>query len=333
MEQAQAERTRDRRDEGARAHRAAPEATQGQLAEVEGQLEHAVLASDVTELTAQRAELTQQVAALDEEIKRKGPLADSAVALSARVAGLEDQVVDLTRDRDQAASKLHQTQSDLDMAAADRNLATTEYAKLAEKVSDLRGQKGDLEARLTELGAEVRNQDFGVRDPRGAQEGAGLPARAARHMLDEGKEARQQIDDLRAESAALVAQRLEIQKDLASKQAQVEILDKAIMAKDQEVDGGHGCGTRARSEIGGGPGSGRAATGPVGGWRPVATPGRSEGHRQGLGRPDCACRIRTAVATFRLSGEIAAPGRSAITTVIEPGTKRRPGGPFGAAGA
>jgi hypothetical protein len=59
-------------------------------------------------------------------------------------------------------------------------------------------------------------------------------------MLDDGKTARQQVDDLRTESTALLAQRLELQKDLASKQAQVDVLDKAIAAKDQEVDGGHG---------------------------------------------------------------------------------------------
>jgi hypothetical protein len=59
-------------------------------------------------------------------------------------------------------------------------------------------------------------------------------------MLDDGKAARQQVDDLRTESAALLAQRLDLQKDLTSKQAQVEVLDKAIASKDQALDAGRG---------------------------------------------------------------------------------------------
>ena len=237
VEQAQAERSGRREIKDLAETEQRLKGTQGQLAEVEGQLEHAVLASDVIKLTGQRAELSQQVAALEQEIKRKGPLADSAVALSTRVAGLQDQIVDLTRDRDQAASKLQRTQADLDMAEADRKLAVADYDKLVQKVSGLRGQKADLEIRLTDLGAEVKHQDSVFATLEVLKKEQDFLRGLVGGMLDEGKEARQQIDDLRVESASLVAQRLEIQKELASKQAQSETLDKAIMAKDEKLDG------------------------------------------------------------------------------------------------
>ncbi len=247
MELAQTERTAGHDAKDLAETEQSLKATRSKLAEVEGQLDHAVLASDVTKLTAQRAELTKQVAALDADIERKGPLAEGAVALSTRIAGLQDQIVDLTRERDQAASKLHQTQSELDMALADRKLATTEAAKLAEKVSDLRGQKGDLETKLTALGAEVRNQDSVFQTLEVLKKEQDFLRGLLGNMLDEGQQAREQVNDLRQESASLVAQKLEIQKDLVSKQAQVDILDKAIMAKDQEVDGGRGGVRNARS--------------------------------------------------------------------------------------
>ena len=59
-------------------------------------------------------------------------------------------------------------------------------------------------------------------------------------MLDEGQHARQQIDDLRIGERVAAAQRIEIQKELAASRRRSSILDKAIMAKDEEVDGGHG---------------------------------------------------------------------------------------------
>ena len=61
-------------------------------------------------------------------------------------------------------------------------------------------------------------------------------------MLDEGKDARHRSTICASESASLLAQRIENQKELVGKQAQIEILDKAIMAKDQALEAEHpGC--------------------------------------------------------------------------------------------
>ena len=198
-----------------------------------------MLATDVVKLTARQAELTKQVAALEADVARKGPLAESAVALTKRVSELQDQIVDLSRDRAQAEAKLQQARSDLRLVLADRDLAADEQAKLAGKVSELRGQKADLDAQLNELGAEVRHQDSVYATLEVLKKEQDFLRGLVGSMLDDGKTARQQVDDLRTESAALLTQRLELQKELATKQAQVEVLDKTIGAKDQEVDAGH----------------------------------------------------------------------------------------------
>ena len=215
-------------------------ATRTELGQVESRLEHAVLATDVAKLTARRAELTQQVALLDEDIRRKGPLAESAIVLTGRVSELQGQIVDLTRDRAQTELELHRVQTELRLAQADRNLAADEYTKLVGKVSNLRGQHSELEAKLNALGADVRHQDLVFATLEVLKKEQDFLRGLVGSMLDEGKDVRQQVDELRVESASLLAQRIEIQKELAGKQAQVEILDKAIMAKDQEVDNGRG---------------------------------------------------------------------------------------------
>jgi chromosome segregation ATPase len=215
-------------------------ATRTELSQVESQLDHAVLATDVAKLTARQAELTRQVAALDADIERKGPLAESAVAMTQRVSQLQDQIVNLTRDREQAETKLQQAQSDLRLTEADRKLAADEQAKLTGKVSELRGEKTGLEAKLYELGADVRHQDSVYATLEVLKKEQDFLRGLVGNMLDDGKTARQQIDDLRAESTALLTQRLELQKEIAGKQAQVDVLDKAIAAKDQELDAGHG---------------------------------------------------------------------------------------------
>jgi hypothetical protein len=56
-------------------------------------------------------------------------------------------------------------------------------------------------------------------------------------MLDEGQNARDRVDELRLESASLLNRKLEIEKELISRQAQIDVLDKAIMAKDRDLSG------------------------------------------------------------------------------------------------
>jgi len=107
-------------------------------------------------------------------------------------------------------------------------------------LGDVDEARSELEAKLNELGAEVRHQDSVFATLEVLKKEQDFLRGLVGSMLDEGKDVRQQVDDLRVESASLLAQRIEIQKELASKQAQVQVLDKAIMAKDQEVDGGRG---------------------------------------------------------------------------------------------
>ena len=52
-------------------------------------------------------------------------------------------------------------------------------------------------------------------------------------MLDVGQAARDRVDELRLESAALLNQKLTLEKELISRQAEVDVLDKAILAKER----------------------------------------------------------------------------------------------------
>jgi chromosome segregation ATPase len=210
-------------------------AARAELAAVEGRLEHALLASDVADLGARRDDLTQQVAALDEDIRRKGPLAENALALNTRVVALEEEIIELTRERDQTAVALRQAEAERRLALSDRAHAAGEYAELVDKLVDLRGQKTAVEGELAALGAEVRHQDsvFATLDVLKKEQDflRGLIGT----MLDEGQQARDRVDELRLESAALMTQRLALEKDLINRQAEIDVLDKAIMAKDRNL--------------------------------------------------------------------------------------------------
>jgi chromosome segregation protein len=214
-------------------------AAQAELATVSGALEHAVLAQDVTSLRAEQATLTDQVAALDQEIEQKGPLAESALSLNMRVAELEQQLLDLTRERDQTALALRQTEAELSLAESDRERAQGEYQQLADQVVELRGQKAAVETDLAALNAEVRHQDSVFATLEVLKKEQDFLRGLIGTMVVEGQGAREQVDQLRVESAALLTQRLEIEKDLIGKQAQIELLDKSILAKGGtlEADG------------------------------------------------------------------------------------------------
>jgi predicted nucleic acid-binding Zn-ribbon protein len=56
-------------------------------------------------------------------------------------------------------------------------------------------------------------------------------------MLDDGSTARDRIRDLRQESEALLAQQLELEKQLVGKQTEIQMLDKAIVAKSRSLEG------------------------------------------------------------------------------------------------
>jgi chromosome segregation ATPase len=184
--------------------------------------------------------LTEQIAALDEDIRRKGPLAESALALNERVVALEEEIIGLTRERDQTAAELRQTEAELRLAESDREHAAGEYAELVDQVADLHGQKAAAEAELAALGAEVRHQDSVFATLEVLKKEQDFLRGLIGTMLDEGQEARDRVDELRLESAALLNQRLTLEKELISRQAEIDVLDKAILAKDRDRDGDAG---------------------------------------------------------------------------------------------
>jgi chromosome segregation ATPase len=236
VEIAQAQRTFAHRDaEAAKATEAAGIA-QAQLAELQGRVDHAFLAEDVTGLSSRREALTQQVAALDREIERKGPLAESAMTLNTRVAELEDQLLRLTREREQAAAAVRQAERDLELAAAGRDLAADEHARLAEQVAALATRKEQTEADLARLNADVRHQDSVFATLEVLKKEQGFLRELIGSMVDEGSVAHDRVRELRQESEALVAQQLDLEKELIGKQAEIDVLEKAIMTKSQGLD-------------------------------------------------------------------------------------------------
>jgi chromosome segregation ATPase len=211
--------------------------TQRQLAGLEGQVDHALLAKDAGELSARRDTLAKQVAALDQEIERKGPLAASATTLSARVAELEDQLLRLTREREQAAAAVRNAQRELELVQAERDLAGREHARLVEQVDELSARRADTEAALASLNAEVRHQDSVFATLEVLKKEQGFLRELIGAMVDDGSAARERIRDLRQESEALLAQQLELEKQLVGKQTEIQMLDKAIVAKSRSLEG------------------------------------------------------------------------------------------------
>jgi chromosome segregation protein len=212
------------------------ERAQARLAELEGQVDHALLARDAGELSARRDALAQEVAALDQEIARKGPLAESAMTLNTRVAELEDQLLRLTREREQAAAAVREAERALELVQADRDLAEREHARLLEVVDALGARKAETEAALASLNAEVRHQDSVFATLEVLKKEQGFLRELIGTMLDDGSTERDRIRNLRQESEALFAQQLELEKQLIGKQTEIQVLDKAIMAKSQALE-------------------------------------------------------------------------------------------------
>jgi chromosome segregation ATPase len=212
------------------------EGARAQLAELEGQVDHALLAKETGELGARRDALVQEVASLDQEIERKGPLAESALTLSTRVPELEDQLLRLAREREQAASAVRDAQRELQQVEAERDRAGREHARLLEQVDELDARKAATETALASLNADVRHQESVFATLEVLKKEQGFLRELIGAMLDDGSAARDRIRDLRQESDSLLAQQLELEKQLIGKQTEIQMLDKAIVAKSRSLE-------------------------------------------------------------------------------------------------
>ena len=160
------------------------------------ELDHALLAQDGREPAAEQTRaLRGQVAALDEEIARKGPLAESALSLAQRVAALEEEILDLTRERDQTALALRETRSPSSARPVrSRASAAGEHAELVAQIDrPAHAARPAVEAELAALGAEVsiRNSVFATLEVLKKEQDflRGLIGT----MIDEGRDAREQV--------------------------------------------------------------------------------------------------------------------------------------------
>jgi chromosome segregation ATPase len=233
---AEAERTLSHHDVEIARTSARLQEAQTRLASLEGQVDHALLAKATGELSGRRDALVKQVAALDQEIEQKGPLAASATTLTTRVAELEDQLLRLTREREQASAAVRDAHHQLDLVQADRAVAEREHARLSKQVNELDARKEETEAALASLNAEVRQQDsvFATLDVLKKEQG--FLRELIGSMLDDGSAARTRIRELRQESESLLAQQLELEKDLFGKQTEIQMLDKEIVAKNRSLE-------------------------------------------------------------------------------------------------
>ena len=212
------------------------EEAQTRLASLEGQVDHTLLAKATGELSGRRDALTKEVAALDEEIEQKGPLAASATTLGTRVAELEDQLLRLTREREQAAAAVRDARHQLDLVQADRTVAEREHTRLTKQVNALDARKEETEGALASLSAEVRQQDSVFATLEVLKKEQGFLRELIGAMLDDGTTARERIRELRQESETLLAQQLELEKDLIGKQTEIQLLDKEIVAKNRSLE-------------------------------------------------------------------------------------------------
>jgi chromosome segregation ATPase len=236
VEVADAERTLSHRGAEIARTTARLQEAQTRLAELDGEVDHALLAKAAGELSGRRDALTKDVAALDEEIQRKGPLAESAVTLATRVAELEDQLLRLTREREQAAAAVRDAHHQLDLVEADRDLAEREHARLVEQVNALDARKADTEGKLASLDAEVNQKESVFATLEVLKKEQGFLRQLIGAMVDDGSAAHERIRALRQESETLLAQQLELEKDLIGKQTEVQLLDKAIVAKNRSLE-------------------------------------------------------------------------------------------------
>jgi hypothetical protein len=134
------------------------------------------------------------------------------------------------------APDVRQAERDLELAAAGRDLAADEHARLAEQVAALATRKEQTEADLARLNADVRHQDSVFATLEVLKKEQGFLRELIGSMVDEGSVAHDRVRELRQESEALVAQQLDLEKELIGKQAEIDVLEKAIMTKSQGLD-------------------------------------------------------------------------------------------------
>ena len=67
------------------------------------------------------------------------------MTLNTRVAELEDQLLRLTREREQAAAAVREAERELELVNADRDQAEREHARLAEAMDELGARKAETE--------------------------------------------------------------------------------------------------------------------------------------------------------------------------------------------
>jgi chromosome segregation ATPase len=127
-------------------------------------------------------------------------------------------------------------QRELELVEAERALAGREHARLAQQVSELGARKAETEAALASLNAEVRHQNSVFATLEVLKQEQGFLRELIGAMLDDGSAARDRIRDLRQESEALLAQQLELEKQLIGKQTEIQMLDMAIVAKSRSLE-------------------------------------------------------------------------------------------------
>jgi chromosome segregation ATPase len=105
-----------------------------------------------------------------------------------------------------------------------------------EQVDELDARKADTEAALASLNADIRHQDSVFATLEVLKKEQGFLRELIGAMLDDGTSARERIRDLRQESESLLAQQLELEKELIGKQTEIQMLDKAIVAKSRSLE-------------------------------------------------------------------------------------------------
>jgi chromosome segregation ATPase len=125
----------------------------------------------------------------------------------------------------------------LPSSRTDRDKAAADHAELLGQIDALAGRKEQLTTELAGLDAEVRHQEAVFATLEVLKKEQGFLRELIGSMVDEGSAARDRVRDLRQESEALFAQQLEIEKELVGKQAELDVIDKAILAKSQELEG------------------------------------------------------------------------------------------------
>jgi hypothetical protein len=125
---------------------------------------------------------------------------------------------------------------ELELVNADRDQAEREHARLAEAMDELGARKAQTEGALASLNADVRHQESVFATLEVLKKEQGFLRELIGAMLDDGTATRDRVRDLRQDSEALLAQQLELEKQLIGKQTEIQMLDKAIIAKSQTLE-------------------------------------------------------------------------------------------------